>query len=141
MHNYMWNSILPSALLLAASGPAIGQEEITEIDHVGRARHADSLLLTPSDLDGEMALLVDDTVDGALVMVTSSSKTLTVSLVDPFGNETFVGTSGPGISGSMTYPEDADTNPSVLGKDYAFRLENPSTGAWTIRVVENAALA
>ncbi len=134
-------AVLTTALTFSTLGQALGQGETTLIDFTGSARQADSLVLTPSDQDGEMTLIVDDTVDGALVMVTSSSKTLTVSLVDPSSNETFVGSTGPGISGSMTFPEDADSNPDILGKDYVFRLESPAAGSWTIRVVETALLA
>lgn len=121
-------------VVLAPMAPAVEQD----LPFSSTARQVDSGLLTPTITTVDMTFLVDD-VGAALVIVTSPSKTLTVSLIDPSLNETFVGDVGLGISGGGTLPEDADINPAVTGKDYLFRLDSPAVGVWTVRVTETVA--
>ncbi|MGE3166446.1 MAG: hypothetical protein AB7O52_16210 [Planctomycetota bacterium] len=124
-------------LVLALAPSARATED--HLPFSGTARQVDSGLLTPTVSTVDMTFVVDD-VGAALLIVTSPSKTLTVSLIDPALNETFLGGLGAGISGGATLPEDADTNPAVTGKDYVFRLDAPQVGVWTVRVVETVAV-
>ncbi|MCA8958951.1 MAG: dockerin type I repeat-containing protein [Planctomycetes bacterium] len=135
---------IPSAACAAALALSFlvngARAEETQQNHRGSAIQSDSLELDAGTLSGTMSVVIDDTVSEALIMVTSSSKTLTVSVTDPSSNETFVGGTGPGVIGSLTYPDTADIDPLIEGKDYVFKLESPAPGTWTVNVTETVTL-